>query len=289
MRPAGPGCGGSTAAGDRSSDPVLDADRRRSDRIDDVLDHRPVIRVIGVGEIVLLGIELGDQSEVGAARQQAQIGPELIAPNRRNHRRKAAESLGDGGNGFRRGIFGPPEDHDMANHGWLPPLGPHGTAPWSNGGRIDRLEVTMTSSVPSQPSPPPEHASGGDRFRAALDICSPYVVGVFDLSARGGPEHTVVVRTRSAAHTRKLATRLGDSLAAAAEGEAPDGTEPWIVVDADDVVVHLLTEASLHRYGLIDLFGDRSDVPDDIHAVVAVERLRRAWASRSGGETTEAR
>jgi len=146
----------------------------------------------------------------------------------------------------------------------------------------------MTSSVPSQPSPPPEHDSGGDRFRAALDICSPYVVGVFDLSARGGPEHTVVVRTRSAAHTRKLATRLSDSLGTTAEGEAPDGTEPWIVVDADDVVVHLLTESSLHHYGLIDLFGDRSGAPDDVYAVVAVERLRRAWAARSGAETSGA-
>jgi ribosomal silencing factor RsfS len=138
----------------------------------------------------------------------------------------------------------------------------------------------MTSSASSQPSLPPESYSGGDRFHEALGICTPYVVGLFDLSARGGPEHTLVVRARSAAHTRKLATRLCDTLGATAEGEAPDGSEPWMVVDADDVVVHLLTEASLHRYGLVDLFAERSEAPDDVYAVAAVERLRRAWASR---------
>jgi ribosomal silencing factor RsfS len=140
----------------------------------------------------------------------------------------------------------------------------------------------MTAQPSRAPTPPPADA-GGDRFRTALDICEPYVVGVFDLSPRGGPEHTVVVRARSAAHTRKLATRLCDTLGAGSEGEAPDGTEPWMVVDADDVVVHLLTETSLQRYGLMDLFADRASTPGDVHAVAALERLESAWARvRSG-------
>lgn len=144
----------------------------------------------------------------------------------------------------------------------------------------------MTAFPSSQAATPPEPASGGDRFRDALDLCTPYVVGVFDLSARGGPERTVVVRARSAAHTRKLVTRLCDALGAAAEGEAPDGTDPWMVVDGGDVVLHLLTQGSLQRYGLVDLFSERSQTPDDVHAVAAVERLERAWASRSGASST---
>ncbi len=136
----------------------------------------------------------------------------------------------------------------------------------------------MTASPIPDPTLPPESHSGGDRFHTALEICSPYVVGVFDLSARGGPEHTIVTRARSAAHTRKLATRLGDSLGAKAEGEAPDGTDPWMVIDGRDVVVHLLTETSLHRFGLVDLFTERAETPDDVYAIAAVERLEQTWA-----------
>jgi ribosomal silencing factor RsfS len=148
----------------------------------------------------------------------------------------------------------------------------------------------MTSPAGTNPALPPEFTSGGDRFHTALDICSPYVVGVFDLSPRGGPEHTVVVRSRSAAHTRKLATRLCDSLGATVEGDAPDGSEPWLVVDAEDVVVHLLTESSLQRYQLVGLFSEHYDAPDDVYAIAALERLRRAWASRTGrGERGESR
>ncbi len=141
----------------------------------------------------------------------------------------------------------------------------------------------MTSSAMPEPHLPPESPSGGDRFHTALDVCSPYVVGVFDLSARGGPERTIVVRARSAAHTRKLATRLCDSLGATSEGEAPDGSDPWMVVDGSDVVVHVLTETSLHRYGLVDLFATTADTPDDVYAVAALERLESAWTRLRSG------
>jgi len=121
------------------------------------------------------------------------------------------------------------------------------------------------------------------RLHEVLDICSGYVVGVFDLSDRGGPEHTVVVKGRSAAHLRKLATRVSDRLGAASEGEAPDGTDPWLVVDGDDVVIHLLTELSLERYGLVDLFRDRSRESHDVFAVVAAERLAQVREQRRAG------
>lgn len=121
------------------------------------------------------------------------------------------------------------------------------------------------------------------RFHDALDICTGYVAGVFDLSSRGGSEYTIVVKGRSAAHLRKLATRVSDALEATLEGEAPDGSDPWLVVDADDVVVHLLTEGSLARYGLVDLFQQHSEEPSDVFAVVAAERLARLREQRRAG------
>lgn len=121
------------------------------------------------------------------------------------------------------------------------------------------------------------------RFHDALDICTGYVAGVFDLSSRGGSEYTIVVKGRSAAHLRKLATRVSDALEATPEGEAPDGSDPWLVVDADDVVVHLLTEGSLARYGLVDLFQQHSEEPSDVFAVVAAERLARLREQRRAG------
>jgi ribosomal silencing factor RsfS len=121
------------------------------------------------------------------------------------------------------------------------------------------------------------------RFHEALDICTGYVAGVFDLSARGGSEYTLVVKARSAAHLRKLATRVSDALGAPREGEAPDGSDPWLVVDGDDVVVHLLTEISLARYGLVELFQECSEEPSDVFAVVAAERLARLREQRRAG------
>lgn len=121
------------------------------------------------------------------------------------------------------------------------------------------------------------------RFHEALDICTGYVAGVFDLSGRGGSEYTLVVKGRSAAHLRKLAKRVSDALGAIPEGEAPDGSDPWLVVDADDVVVHLLTEGSLADYGLVDLFGEHAEQPSDVFAVVAAERLARLRDQRRAG------
>ncbi len=121
------------------------------------------------------------------------------------------------------------------------------------------------------------------RFHDALDICTGYVAGVFDLSSRGGSEYTLVVKGRSAAHLRKLATRVSDALDAFPEGEAPDGSDPWLVVDADDVVVHLLTEGSLGRYGLVDLFREHSEESSDVFAVVAAERLAQVREQRRAG------
>lgn len=106
-----------------------------------------------------------------------------------------------------------------------------------------------------------------------LDLCNPYVVSVFDLSGRGGPIRTVLVKARSAAHMRKLATRLADLLAAVPEGEAPDGSEPWVVVDGGEVVVHLLTEASLAHFGLLELFEERGAEPDSVFAKALLERV----------------
>jgi ribosomal silencing factor RsfS len=119
-----------------------------------------------------------------------------------------------------------------------------------------------------------------DRFHTVLDICAPYVVGAFDLTERGGPRHTVVVKARSAAHVRKLTRRAADLLGAVPEGEAPDGTEPWLLVDGGEIVVHLLTETSLQRYGLVDLFADGSEAPSDVFAVVMMERLQALQQGR---------
>src|SRR4030042_4384047 len=94
-----------------------------------------------------------------------------------------------------------------------------------------------------------------ERLHGALEICAPYVAGVFDLSDRGGAEYTLVVRGRSATHLRKLARRVAGLLGAHPEGEAPDGSEPWLVVDGGDVVTHLLTDVALRRYGLVEGFG----------------------------------
>jgi ribosomal silencing factor RsfS len=126
------------------------------------------------------------------------------------------------------------------------------------------------SALPQQaPDPTPARPL----LSQALDLCNPYVVGVFDLSDRGGPERTMVVKARSAAHLRKLATRLADMMAATPEGDAPDGSEPWVVVDGGEVVTHLLTEASLSHYGLLDLFGEQGRIPDSVFAKALLERV----------------
>lgn len=127
------------------------------------------------------------------------------------------------------------------------------------------------------------HADPAARFHDTLAICTGYVAGTFDLSARGGSEHTVVVKGRSAAHLRKLATRVSDALDAVIEGEAPDGTDPWLVVDGGDVVAHFLTEGSLGAYGLVDLFREHSRQSHDVFAVVAAERLERLRRRRRAG------
>jgi len=116
--------------------------------------------------------------------------------------------------------------------------------------------------------------TSAERLHGALEICAPYVAGVFDLSDRGGAEYTIVVKGRSATHIRKLARRVGGLLGARPEGEAPDGSEPWLVVDGGDVVAHLLTDTALHRYGLVEWFGSVSEAPDDVFVVAMLERLR---------------
>jgi len=113
-----------------------------------------------------------------------------------------------------------------------------------------------------------------ERFHEALEVCAPYVAGVFDLADRGGAEYTIVVKGRSASHLRKLARRVGALLKARPEGEAPDGSDPWLVVDGGDIVTHLLTDAALHRYGLVEWFGSVSEAPDDVFVVAMLERLR---------------
>jgi ribosomal silencing factor RsfS len=119
-----------------------------------------------------------------------------------------------------------------------------------------------------------------ERFHRALEVCAPYVAGVFDLSDRGGPEYTIVVKGRSATHVRKLARRVSALLGARQEGEAPDGSDPWLVVDGGDIVAHLLTDAALQRYGLVEWFGSVSEAPDDVFVVAMLERLRDLQAGR---------
>jgi len=119
-----------------------------------------------------------------------------------------------------------------------------------------------------------------ERFHEALEVCAPYVVGVFDLSDRGGPEHTIVVKGRSASHLRKLARRVAHLIGTRPEGEAPDGSDPWLVVDGGDLVVHLLTDAALQRYGLVEWFGSVAGTPNDVFVVAMLERLRDLQADR---------
>jgi ribosomal silencing factor RsfS len=113
-----------------------------------------------------------------------------------------------------------------------------------------------------------------DRFHEILEICAPYVAGAFDLSDRGGPQYTVVVKGRSATHLRKLARRVGELIGVRPEGEAPDGSEPWLVVDGGDVVVHLLTDAALARYGLVEWFGSAAEAPADVFVMAMIERVQ---------------
>jgi len=115
--------------------------------------------------------------------------------------------------------------------------------------------------------------SSADRFHDVLEVCAPYVAGAFDLSERGGPEYTIVVRGRSATHVRKLARRVAELIGVRPEGEAPDGSEPWLVVDGGDVVAHLLTDASLKRYGLVEWFGSGADAPGDVFVIAMLDRL----------------
>jgi ribosomal silencing factor RsfS len=122
--------------------------------------------------------------------------------------------------------------------------------------------------------------SSADRFHEVLEACAPYVAGAFDLSDRGGPEHTVVVKGRSATHVRKLARRVGDLMGVRPEGEAPDGSEPWLVVDGGDVVAHLLTDAALHRYGLVEWFGAGAEAPGDVFVMAMLERLQSLQEGR---------
>lgn len=119
-----------------------------------------------------------------------------------------------------------------------------------------------------------------ERFHEALEICAPYVAGVFDLSDRGGPEHAIVVKGRSAAHLRKLARRVAYLTGTRPEGEAPDGSDPWLVVDGGDLVVHLLNDAALQRYGLVEWFGSVSAAPGDVFVVAMLERLRHLQEAR---------
>jgi len=118
------------------------------------------------------------------------------------------------------------------------------------------------------------------RVHEVLEICAPYVAGVFDLSDRGGPEYTIVVKGRSATHVRKLARRVGGLLGARPEGEAPDGSEPWLVVDGGDVAAHLLTDLSLHRYGLVEWFAGGSEPSGDAFAVAMLGRLQELHKGR---------
>jgi ribosomal silencing factor RsfS len=130
------------------------------------------------------------------------------------------------------------------------------------------MAITATSKTPAE------------RFHEALEVCAPYVAGVFDLSHRGGAEYTIVVKGRSATHLRKLARRVAGLLDSRPEGEAPDGSEPWLVVDGGDVVTHLLTDAALHRYGLVEWFGSVSEAPDDVFVVAMLERVRNVQEGR---------
>jgi ribosomal silencing factor RsfS len=123
-------------------------------------------------------------------------------------------------------------------------------------------------------------SSASDRFHEVLEACAPYVAGAFDLSDRGGPEYTVVVKGRSATHVRKLARRVGELMGVRPEGEAPDGSEPWLVVDGGDVVAHLLTDASLNRYGLVEWFGSGAEAPGDVFVVAMLERLQSLQEGR---------
>jgi ribosomal silencing factor RsfS len=116
-------------------------------------------------------------------------------------------------------------------------------------------------------------SSPADRFHEVLEACVPYVAGAFDLSDRGGPEYTVVVKGRSATHVRKLARRVAELMGVRSEGEAPDGSEPWLVVDGGDVVAHFLTDASLRRYGLVEWFGSGAESPGDVFVMAMLERL----------------
>ena len=122
--------------------------------------------------------------------------------------------------------------------------------------------------------------SPADRFHEVLEACAPYVAGAFDLSERGGPQYTVVVKGRSATHVRKLARRVGELIGVRPEGEAPDGSEPWLVVDGGDVVAHLLTDESLRRYGLVEWFGAGAEAPGDVFVVAMLDRLQTLQEGR---------
>lgn len=122
----------------------------------------------------------------------------------------------------------------------------------------------------------PQPTIAAQRFGSTLEICDGYVVGVYDLSATGGPEYTVLVQGRSAAHVRKLATRVSDRLVAPVEGRAPDGTDAWVVVDGGDVVAHILTDGALRRFGLGELFNQKEHLDEAGFASELAERLKSA-------------
>ncbi|HSG80140.1 MAG TPA: RsfS/YbeB/iojap family protein [Acidimicrobiia bacterium] len=122
----------------------------------------------------------------------------------------------------------------------------------------------------------PHPRIAAQRFGSTLEVCDGYVVGVYDLSATGGPEHTVLVQGRSAAHVRKLATRVSGRLDASVEGRAPDGKDAWVVIDGGDVVVHILTDGAHRRFGLGELFDQKERLDEADFASELSDRLKSA-------------
>ncbi len=108
------------------------------------------------------------------------------------------------------------------------------------------------------------------------------VLDVGDLSSL--TNFLVIATGTSEPHLRALRVELTKALAAAdvspvrAESVAESG---WIVVDAFDVMVHLLTPEMRDRYGLENLWKDAGEIPVEKLLAPAPKKARKPTARPS--------
>jgi len=97
-------------------DDVLDRFALSQDRPDQVLDHRLVIGMVGVGDQPFLVAEIGHQGEVGVPVLDAEVAAEAVRLDARNFCGELMQRGLDLGDVFGGGFRFPAEKGDVAQH-----------------------------------------------------------------------------------------------------------------------------------------------------------------------------